>query len=363
MNKSSIDWSQLWYPGRKQPFTADEMARAGADGMTPTLKAVAAVNFASVAFTVLVLAPPGQSPRMSAALLALAVWTYWAARYLWRNPWRRPLLWVGMALAVAMVSLSFGARWRIPEREERQAFAMTLAIGTGAMVVCLALLTLWRSQQIEGRLREQAEREKAIDMARRLAAAQIEPHFLFNTLASLQHWVQTRDDRAAPLLASLTGYLRATLPLFRQPLLPAGDELLAVQRYLEVMQTRLGPHRLDFSVEADETARRALLPPGLLLTLTENAVGHGVEPLLSGGRVQVRVAVQGAETVIEVLDNGPGLPPDAVEGIGLGNVRERLALAAGPAAHLTLGAAPGGGCRAEIRLPTAVSPSPSTTAV
>ena len=363
MNTSAIDWTQLWYPGRKQPFTAQEMAQAGSDAPSPTLVAVATVNFATVAFVVLQLAPAGQTARLTAALLAMAVMGSTTARWLWWRPWRRPLMLAMLAVAAAMLLFTLGASQRIPNRDERHGVALVLCMGSALLVSVLWVVTVWRAQQIEGRLREQAEREKAIDMARRLAAAQIEPHFLFNTLASLQHWVQTRDDRAAPLLASLTGYLRATLPLFRQPLLPAGDELLAVQRYLEVMQTRLGPHRLAFSVEADETARRALLPPGLLLTLTENAVGHGVEPLLSGGRVQVRVAVQGVETVIEVLDNGPGLTPGATEGIGLGNVRERLALAAGPAAHLTLGVAPGGGCRAEIRLPTSASPSPTTTAV
>ena len=80
-------------------------------------------------------------------------------------------------------------------------------------------LTLYRAHQIEGRLRELAERDRAVALAGQLMAAQIQPHFLFNSLASLQHWVQTQDPRAAPMLEALTDFLRATLPLFNRPAL------------------------------------------------------------------------------------------------------------------------------------------------
>jgi signal transduction histidine kinase len=350
MTPQRIDWSQLWYPGRKQPFTADEMARAGADGMSPTLQAVAAVNFASVAFTALALSPPGQTARMSAALLALGVWAFWAARYLWQRPWRRPLLWVSLALVAAMLGLSVGARLRMPNREERLAFSVTLLVGTGVLVVCLLLLTLWRAQQIEARLREQAERAKAIEMAQRLAAAQLEPHFLFNTLASVQHWVHTRDERAAPLLDALVGYLRATLPMFSRPLQPLGDELEAVRRYLQVMGTRLG-QRLHFSLDVPTDLQVQTLPPGLLLTLVENAVVHGVEPLLAGGQVQVQARRVGAQLELRVVDNGPGPGPAPQDGQGLANCRARLALACGPQAQLRVQPGADGGCVASVLLP------------
>jgi LytS/YehU family sensor histidine kinase len=118
----------------------------------------------------------------------------------------------------------------------------------GPLVWCWALrclvslgwwfLTLYRAHQIEGRLRELAERERAVALAGQLMAAQIQPHFLFNSLASLQHWVQTQDPRAAPMLEALTGFLRATLPLFNRPSLTLGEELQAVRSYLQVMQAR-----------------------------------------------------------------------------------------------------------------------------
>lgn len=345
-----IDWSQLWYPGPKRAYSADEMARAGSDAPSPTLVAVAGVNFAFVAFVALQLAPAAHTARLTAALAALASMGSVAARWLWWRPWRRPLMQAQFAVTAAMLLLIMVMRLGLPDRPDSMAVTLVLAIGNALLVVTLWFLVVWRAQQIEARLREQAEREQAIEMARRLAAAQIEPHFLFNTLASVQHWVQTKDDRAAPLLAALTGYLRATLPLFDHALLPAGDELVAVQRYLEVMQARLG-ERLAWRLDIEPGLEQALLPPGLLLTLVENAVAHGVEPLLAGGQIVLSAHRDGAGAVFEVRDNGPGVAADQHDGVGLANARQRLALACGDAASLRLAPAPGGGCCARIQLP------------
>lgn len=345
-----IDWSQLWYPGRKVPFTADELARAGSDAPGPTLVATASLSYAIFAFLVLQIAPAAQTARLTGLLVAMAVVVATAARWLWRNPWRRRLLVATLGVTLVMAVLMAGLRVRLPEGDSRNAASLLLAACAGFAPVLLWFLAVWRAHQIEARLREQAERERAIEMARRLAAAQVEPHFLFNTLASLQHWVQTKDERAAPLLASLTGYLRATLPLFNRPLLRAGDELVAVRRYLEVMQSRLG-ERLAWQLDVAPAAEAALLPPGLLLTLVENAIEHGVEPQLRGGRVVLEGAVAEGGVRFTVNDDGAGPPPGAADGDGLRGLRERLALAAGAAARFTLAARPEGGCRAEIVLP------------
>ena len=353
MSSKRIDWSQLWYPGPKRAYTADEMARAGSDAPSPTLMAVAAANFAALAFVVLQMATAAHTAWLAAALAALAVGGTAAARWLWWRPWRRPLMQAQLLIVVVMLLLALVLRWRLPgpaDRAELVTLSLVFIVGASLMVAVLWFLVVWRSQQIEARLREQAEHERAIEMARRLAAAQIEPHFLFNTLASVQHWVQTKDDRAAPLLAALTGYLRATLPLFNQALLPAGEELVAVRRYLEVMQARLG-ERLRFSLDIAPGLASARLPPGLLLTLVENAVAHGIEVLLAGGEISLRAWRDGGDALFEVQDNGPGPAADMQEGVGLSNARQRLALACGDTARLTLAAAEGGGCRATIQLP------------
>ena len=214
---------------------------------------------------------------------------------------------------------------------------------------------------IEARLREIDERERAVGMALQLASAQIQPHFLFNSLASLLHWVQAKDDRAAPMLQALTGFLRATLPLFNQPRLALGDEAQAAAQYLEVMRLRLGD-RLQYRLAIEPAAAGAQVPPGLLLTLAENAVEHGVMPSLRGASIEVTARRVGDELQLTVTDTGPGLPPERADGkwpadgVGLANTRARLAQAFGARAGLSLANAPSGGCVAAIHLPFDESP-------
>ena len=348
MNRLGIDWSQLWYPGPKHAFTAEEMARAGSDAPSRTLMAVATVNFASIGMVVLQLAPAADTARMTGALAALAVMGSTVARWLWWRPWRRPLMQASFGLVIAMLLMAYGIRWRLPNVDDRYATAMTLAVGSAVLVVVMWFLVVWRSHEIQARLREMAERERAIEMARRLSAAQLAPHFLFNTLASVQHWVQTRDERAGPMLDSLVGYLRATLPMFNRPLHPLGDELEVVRRYLEVMRSRLGT-RLRFEIDAPAALIGQPLPPGLVLTLAENAIEHGIEPQLAGGSVVLRAQRLGDLVSIEVVDDGPG--PSGPEGLGLANCRERLALTYGTQAVLAVQAGPAGGCVATVSLP------------
>lgn len=350
MTAKPIDWSQLWYPGPPRAFTPEEMARAGADAPSRTLLAMLALNLTLLTLVAALVAPQGQGLAVVLTIVLLTAGAAGPAWWLWWRPWRRPLNLACLAVAVAMLVSALLLRFAFPERESRAGLTVVFATGGGLMTLMLWFLVVWRSQQIESRLAAQAEREQAIEMARRLAAAQLEPHFLFNTLASLQHWVDTGDARASALLKALTGYLRATLPMFKRPQQALADELEAVERYLQVMQARLGA-RLDWHIEVEPALRTCLLPSGVLLTLVENAVQHGIEPSVAGGQVVVRARPEGASAVIEVLDDGPGPPPDPVEGVGLTNVRQRLALVAGPAAALGLARGPGGGCVARLTLP------------
>lgn len=350
MHRRSIDWSQLWYPGPKRAFTADEMARAGGDGPSATLLTIAGVNVALVFFMVAQVAPQALTGRLT-GLLAMCVLLGGAtARWLWWRPWRRPLMSASLSLIALLLTTTLALRWRMPDREERLALHLALTLAGFTLLLLLWFLVLWRAQQIESRLAEQAEREKAIEMARRLAAAQVEPHFLFNTLASLQHWVQTQDPRAATLLDALTGYLRATLPMFSRALQPAADELHAVRLYLQVMQARLGV-RLSWREDVEPALLTQPVPPGLLLTLVENAIEHGISPQLTGGTLMLRARLQGQDAVFEVQDDGPGPAPGSRDGIGLANSRERLALTCGPQARLDISAHRDGGCLARLTLP------------
>jgi sensor histidine kinase YesM len=345
-----IDWSQLWYPGPSRAFTAEEMAAAGADVPSATLRMATLVNYVLMSASLLQMAPAHQLASMVGLLVALGALSAWAAHWLWQRPWRKPLMQVWLVAMVVVIGLALSMRWWVPLREERLPLGVVLVSIPTLVIMGLWFLVVWRAQQIEGRLKEQAERTKAIEMAQRLAAAQLEPHFLFNTLASVQHWVHTQDERAAPLLDALVGYLRATLPMFSRPLQPLGDELEAVRRYLQVMGARFG-QRLQFSLDVPADLQAQTLPPGLLLTLVENAVVHGVEPLLGGGQVRVQARRVGEQLELLVLDNGPGPGPAPQDGHGLTNCRERLALACGPQAQLRVRPGADGGCVATVTLP------------
>lgn len=345
-----IDWSQLWYPGPRRAFTAAELARAGGDRPNRTFVMILGINAVVPASLVLELAPAAVVWALVVAMLGLAVLAWRLAMRLWRAPSRRRLLVSSLGLMALFLATMVVHRLSGPATPESR--WLVNVVGGGAALATLALwfVTSFRGHQIEARLRELDERERAIDMARQLATAQIQPHFLFNSLASLQHWVDSGDPRASSLLQSLTGYLRATLPLFKRERLTLGEELDAAVRYLEVMQARLG-ERLRFSIDADAGACAQAVPPGLLLTLVENAVEHGVGPSLRGADVHVAARCERDGLAIEVRDSGAGLPAAVVEGVGLANSRARLKQAYGDQARLQLLPRPEGGTVARLVMP------------
>ena len=360
MSGDRIDWSQLWYPGPTRVFTDAELARAGQDRPSRTVVVVSTLNVALTAFTLLQVAPQNATALLTALLAGACMAVTPLARSLLRRPSRKLLMKSSLVFALLCMVLAFGMKHRIADPEVRQwAFATGWVL---SLLVSVALtgLTLYRSQQIASRLRELDERDRAVEMATQLATAQIQPHFLFNSLASLQHWVQQKDDRAAPMLAALTSFLRATLPLFNSRRLRLGDEAEAVRQYLEVMRLRLGD-RLRFKVTVDPRAAEVQVPPGLLLTLTENAVEHGVQPSLHGADIDLVVQADAGRVSIVVRDTGPGLVPGAAEGVGLSNTRARLAQAYGDEATLTLRGLDDGGCEARIELPFTTTTATTTT--
>jgi len=194
-----------------------------------------------------------------------------------------------------------------------------------------------------------AAARQAAESQLHLLQAQIQPHFLFNTLAALQHWVDAGDPRAGPLLRDLTGFLRRSTSLLAQTEVPLADEAEAARQYLRILQARLG-ERLQFSIDIDDTSGAQRLPAGILLTLVENAVEHGISPALRGGTVQVWARTQGGRLVLEVRDDGAGLALPLVDGLGLANCRQRLQHRHGPQATLSLQPLQPGACaRVEVK--------------
>ena len=199
---------------------------------------------------------------------------------------------------------------------------------------------------------ERGAYERRVSEARlRLLQAQVQPHFLFNTLANVRELVDSGSPQASQVLGSLIAYLRAAVPRLEEPATTVGQELELVRAYLDIMHMRM-PDRLQFVVQADEAALPLRCPPMTLLTLVENAVRHGIDPSEEGGRIDVRVLVRDGRCRAQVSDTGVGLEgAGGGLGTGLSTLRERLDLAFGGRARLHLTPLEPAGVCAELDFP------------
>jgi len=180
--------------------------------------------------------------------------------------------------------------------------------------------------------------------------AQIEPHFLFNTLANIRLLYETESAQAKPLIHDLAAYLRAALPQMREATSTLARELALAQAYLRVLQVRMGD-RLKVEVNVSAALGEAALPPMILSTLVENAIKHGLSPLPQGGSIVIGAERVGDRLRVTVLDDGMGFRKGFGSGVGLANTRARLAALHGDAGRLILDANPRGGIIAGVELP------------
>jgi hypothetical protein len=214
------------------------------------------------------------------------------------------------------------------------------AAGLGGLIFIGLLFAPWIAigtilRQRDARAREQEfafqlERgeleRKALDARLRLLQAQVEPHFLFNTLANVQALVDAQSPQASKVLASLVAYLRAAVPSMDAPSTTLERELELVRAYLQLMQMRM-PDRLQYALRVDPAALSVLCPPMTLLTLVENAVRHGIDPSETGGRIDTDISIRDERCQIRVIDTGIGLKSkNHGLGTGLSTLRERLQL-------------------------------------
>ena len=212
-----------------------------------------------------------------------------------------------------------------------------------------------RSQTLDLELaKEQLERQTS-DAKLALLQAQLEPHFLFNTLANVQELIDTGSPQAAPVFKALIAYLRATMPQLQKASATLGDEVRLVQSYLELMAMRM-PDRLRYHFALDEEVLALRFPAMALLTLVENAIRHGVDPSEDGGEVKIGARRDASSGVVNVwvADSGVGMQETSTPGTGLANLRQRLAVFFGPDSQLDFSEPSGGGLRVDLRFtPTA----------
>lgn len=233
----------------------------------------------------------------------------------------------------------------------------TAAIYVATVLTVSTPIKIWNNARIEHRLQEQ---EKLLLAAKVEALkSQINPHFLFNTLASVSSLIRSQPDTARMVIQKLSGLLRKLMRQHEQ-FVTLREELEAVDEYLAIEVVRFGP-RLTVTKTVDADTLDMIVPSMLLQPLVENAIKHGVSRKVGVGRITIRAWRDRDAAFIEVEDDGLGiseerLPIAMTSGIGLSNVKERLMVLYGEAGRFSLTGAPGQGACARVVVPLAVTP-------
>ncbi len=259
-----------------------------------------------------------------------------------------------------------------PARSIREVHVLSL----GEFLPSLAMLWIVASLIIKisykRQVQAQAAAAQAVEVAEsealkrqvveaRMAAmqAQIEPHFLFNTLASIDHLIEVDPPRASQMQKNLIALLRAAMPTLRETdgatasqSRDLGRELAVIRPYLEILKVRM-EERLATEIDVPDGLLSAEFPTMMLQTLVENAVKHGLEPKPEGGKLVIKAEIVHGKLALTVQDSGLGFGQAATAGtgVGLANIRERLQLLYGTKAGLTIGENPGGGTRVTLSVP------------
>ncbi len=237
-------------------------------------------------------------------------------------------------------------------RHEWQVIAgglLVAMLATGFMLLALRSQTMRADLQAERRRAAEAlQSETSARLA--LLQAQIEPHFLFNTLANVRSVIDSDPRVAKAILEHLNRYLRVSLGRTRRASYTLAEEIELVESLLEISALRLG-HRLRYAIEVPKELGPLSMPPLLLQPLVENALEHGVGPAVSGGEICIHAQRRGDELALRVSDTGAGLGTTSPEGVGLANVRGRLASLYGGRGRLSLFANSPRGVIAELVIP------------
>ncbi len=282
-------------------------------------------------------------------------------RMLWPGQ-RPPFAWFALLIVAAiplaslggtrLAALALGYRWRLD-------LLPTSLLITAAAGFVISLY-FWEREKLAD-LEARAERERsrsehiereAAEARLKLLQAQIEPHFLFNTLANLRALIAADPPRALTMLDHLNDFLRATLAAARKERTTLGDEFALLRVYLEIVRLRMGA-RLKFDLDLPAELAGSALPPMLVQPLVENAIKHGLEPKIEGGEIAVRARVTDGRLQVSVSDNGLGFGAAASDGAktGIDQVRRRLQSVYGETARLELAEASGGGVTATLVVP------------
>lgn len=301
-----------------------------------------------------------ESARDSLQIRARIVQNHGAGATRWLH-WLNPFNWLGSRHNQVFATVTPGshsASVALICEPEAGAWSDWLRVDDGSNLVNAEAITRALSRRVAERRR--AEKRAATDTATakelaearlNLLHAQVEPHFLYNTLSSAQILTRSEPPLADKMLGHLIQYLRHSLPRTEERLSTLGEELERTRAYLEILKIRMG-NRLTLEVDVPDGLRPLPLPPMVLQTLVENAIKHGLEPKPGGGTVWLRARRDGERVTITVADDGMGFGQSvAGTGVGLKNVRERLQLIYAGAASLAVVANAPAGVAATLSVP------------
>ncbi len=287
--------------------------------------------------------------------LAIAVGLAAVAPVRIARPLQRPLLLAVAVAAGAMAGEALTAS--LAGAFDGAAFAERSLRWSVIALALAGISLLWRQGADDAaRLaRQQADAARlaaaSIDAEAAALQRQIEPHFLFNTLATARRHYRVGNDAGQHLLERLLDYIDESFAAADTRWSTVGAEIELARAYLDVCSARMGP-RLDVAVDVPDALRRLPLPPLMLVTLAENAIKHGIAPLQAGGTVVLRAWRSGPAVVLSVEDDGAGLSGGGGNGIGLANIATRLHLLYGPAASVTLAGRRPRGAVATLTVPS-----------
>ena len=202
----------------------------------------------------------------------------------------------------------------------------------------------------EERLKSLASEKEKAEANLRLLQAQIEPHFLFNTLSNILSLLDTDPKKGKYMLEDLIHYLRSSLSKTREKTSTIGHEVELIQAYINIFKVRMGD-RLRYHIDVPDSIRDVPFPPMLVQPLVENAIKHGLEPRIEGGEISFRAEEEGGILRFEISDTGLGFNEDGEIGVGLSNVKERLQSLYGDKGRLILEENQPSGLKAIIEIP------------
>jgi sensor histidine kinase YesM len=175
----------------------------------------------------------------------------------------------------------------------------------------------------EERIKRLAKEKEMAETNLKFLQAQIEPHFLFNTLSNILSLLDADLEKGKSMLTDFIHYLRMALPKTRGETTTIGQEIEMIESYLSIFKVRMG-ERLRYRVEIQDQIKDVPFPPMLIQPLVENAIKHGLEPKIEGGKLFIRGEKRGNIIRVEITDTGMGFSEDGDRGVGLSNVRERI---------------------------------------